>query len=296
VPGEPLELWCDDLDGTIATMQALGLRLDMITPADAPARAELSGDGVRLRLIRRLEAPPVEVGRAGMTYRDLLPSREGGRFIASHITIASGGPVPDYVHRHAIRFQVIHCVRGWVRVVYEDQGPPFVMDAGDTVLQPPHIRHRVLASSPGLEVLEVSSPAEHPTYVEHDLDLPTAVLAPDRDFGGQRFVRHRLAEARWRPWRGEQFEVADTGIGAATGGLAGVRTVRAVTANATSTASSHDGELVLWFAEEGTAMLLVDGAARSFGRDDAVALPAGVPFALVDASADLRFVEVTLPA
>ena len=62
-----------------------------------------------------------------MTYRDLLPERLGGRFIASHITIADGGPVPDYVHHHDIRFQVIHCVRGWVRVVYEDQGPPFVL-------------------------------------------------------------------------------------------------------------------------------------------------------------------------
>jgi len=30
-------------------------------------------------------------GRAGMGYRDLLPDRWGGRFIASHILIADGG-------------------------------------------------------------------------------------------------------------------------------------------------------------------------------------------------------------
>ena len=48
------------------------------------------------------------VGRAGMRYRDLLPDRWGGRFIASHITIPSGGDVADWVHHHRIRFQVIY--------------------------------------------------------------------------------------------------------------------------------------------------------------------------------------------
>jgi mannose-6-phosphate isomerase-like protein (cupin superfamily) len=292
---EPLELWCDDLDRAIAVLTGLGMRLDLIMPADAPAVAELSGGDVAVRLRRRAEAPPIEVGRAGMAYRDLLPDRLGGHFIASHITIAEGGPVPDYVHHHDIRFQVIHCVRGWVRLVYEDQGPPFVLEAGDTVLQPPHIRHRVLESSPGLEVLEVSSPAEHPTMVEHEVELPTGAVAPDRDFGGQRFVRHRLADAAWLPWRGPQFEAADTGIGTATDGLAGVRTVRATAAGATSEPARHDGELVLWFVEDGSAVLHLDDEFRPFVRDDAVAVPAGVTFSLADASANLRLVEVTLP-
>ncbi len=292
---EPLELWCDDLDEAIAAMQTLGMRLDVIMPADAPARAELSRGELRLRLLRRASAPPPAAGRAAMTYRELLPDRLGGRVIASHITIAGGGPVPDYVHHHDVRFQVIHCVRGWVRVVYEDQGPPFVIEAGDTVLQPPHIRHRVLESSTGLEVLEVSSPAEHPTLVEHDIDLPTAAVRPDRDFGGQRFVRHRMAGATWAAWGADGFEAADTGIGAATAGLAAVRTVRARRAGVASGPFSHHGELLLWFAEEGSATLLVDGAARSLGRDDAIAVPARSPVELTDASADLRFVEVTMP-
>ena len=118
------------------------------------------------------------VGRAGMRYRDLLPDRQGGRFIASHIAIPDGGPVPDYVHYHRIRFQLIYCHRGWVRVVYEDQGEPFVLQAGDCVLQPPEIRHRVLEASPGLEVVELSCPAEHVTMVEHGFDLPTDGPAP----------------------------------------------------------------------------------------------------------------------
>jgi len=72
-------------------------------------------------------------GRAGMLYRDLIPSRLGGRYIASHITIPDGGPVSDWVHYHRILVQMIFVRRGWVRVVYEGEGEPFVMHTGDHV-------------------------------------------------------------------------------------------------------------------------------------------------------------------
>ena len=107
-----------------------------------------------------------------MLYRDLIPGRLGGRYIASHITIPEGGPVADWVHYHRVAFQMIYVRRGWVRVVYEDQGEPFVMHAGDLVLQPPEIRHRVLESSPGLEVIEIGCPALHETLADHELELP----------------------------------------------------------------------------------------------------------------------------
>ena len=41
-------------------------------------------------------------GRAGMWYRDLIPDRQGGYAVASHIKILDGGSVPDYVHYHKI--------------------------------------------------------------------------------------------------------------------------------------------------------------------------------------------------
>src|SRR3546814_7577110 len=104
-----------------------------------------------------------------MHYRDLIPGRLGGRFIASHIRIPDGGEVADYVHYHRVRFQMIFCKTGWVRVVYEDQGPPFVLHAGDCVLQPPQIRHRVLEASAGLEVVELGCPAVHETCADHGL-------------------------------------------------------------------------------------------------------------------------------
>ena len=193
-------------------------------------------------------------GRAGMIYRDLIPGRLGGRVIASHIHIPNGGPVPDYVHYHRVKFQMIYCKSGWVRVVYEDQGESFVMHAGDCVLQPPEIRHRVLESSDNLEVIEISSPAEHETFAEHEITLPTSTLRPDRDFSGQKFVRHIATETQWLPWRFPGFVSRNTGIDKATAGFASAETVRGkVGATITDTKKSH--ELFFVFVLNGSVSL-----------------------------------------
>jgi mannose-6-phosphate isomerase-like protein (cupin superfamily) len=310
-----LVLRCEDLDAALSVFTVrLGLRLDSIFPADDPEVATLSGHGVRVRLERHVEtsvpqpmAPSLVVtrrieedawvrGRAGMLYRDLVPDRQAGGFIASHIRIPEAGPVPDYVHFHRVRFQMIYCRRGWVRVVYEDQGPPFVLRAGDCVLQPPQIRHRVLESSAAMEVIEIASPARHETLVEHDLKLPTATERPDRLFGGQRFVRHEAASALWRPWRVDGFEARDTGITGATGGLAEAHVLRPHGAPA-ATAQRHDGELLFVFVLSGAATLRCDGHGEErLGEDDCCVVPAGLEHAWTDASADLELLRVALPA
>ena len=242
------------------------------------------------------------VGRAGMHYRDLLPDRWGGRFIASHISIPDGGPVPDYVHFHRVRFQLIFCARGWVEVVYEDQGAPFRLEAGDCVLQPPEIRHRVLASSPGMEVIEIGCPAEHDTFVEHGITLPTASTRPDRMFGEQRFVRHVAADAARRPWLVEGLDVRDTGIGTATGGLGGAVVVEASGVSALGGdpgdvgVLTHRGELVFSVVLAGAAGLIVgDDPPVGLGVADAVAFPAGTRWTWCDWSGDFEMLQVSLP-
>ncbi|KAJ3139803.1 hypothetical protein HK100_010980 [Physocladia obscura] len=165
-------------------------------------------------------------GRAGMLYSDLIPGRLGGAFILSEIEISTGGPVKDYVHYHQIRFQFIYVKKGWVRVVYEDQGEAFVMNAGDCVIQPPGIRHRVLESSQGLQVIEGSAPAVHDTYGDLEMVLPNtsvATAAEKRDlavydsprvWNGQRFHFYR------RPQSGEKAAsgLRDLGMREASGG------------------------------------------------------------------------------
>jgi mannose-6-phosphate isomerase-like protein (cupin superfamily) len=235
-------------------------------------------------------------GRAGMRYRDLIPSRLGGRFIASHIEVCDGGPVPDLVHHHAIRFQMIFCHRGWVDVVYEDQGKPFRLEAGDCVLQPPHIRHRVLESSAGAQVVEIGCPAEHDTFFDYGLELPTSTVDLNRDFSGQTFVRHQSSEVAWGPSVHPGFEVQHTAIQQATKGLASVRVLRS--SNETTTPPTyHEGEFWFLFVLEGSTGFAVNGSisAAPLSAGDSVVVPASLTWRLSDASPDLKLLEVVVP-
>lgn len=236
------------------------------------------------------------IGRAGMQYRDLIPDRWGGAYIASHIRIPEGGPVADYVHHHHIIFQLIYCYKGWVRVVYEDQGPEFVMQAGDCVLQPPHIRHRVLECSDEFEVIEIGCPAEHATLVDHELSLPTDQRHPERDFDGQGFCFHQAAGADWSTWRCNGFESRDTGIARATDNIVSVSVVRSTSASSSSR-SSHAGELLFKFVLQGSMTLECGENERwHLVAGDAFTIPAGIDYCLSDCSDDLEFLEVLTPS
>ena len=243
-------------------------------------------------ITRAADGPEPGAGRAGMIYRDLIPSRLGGAVVASHISIPEGGPVADWVHFHKISFQMIFCRKGWVRLVYEDQGEPFILAAGDCVLQPPRIRHRVLESSPGLEVVELGCPALHETLADHEMPLPTGRRLPERDFSGQVFLRHIAAETPWVA-HGAGFERRDTGMSRATRGIADVGVLRLGTANRLEV-SAHSCDLLFGFVLEGGAVLELDGASP-LAATDAFVIPPGQAWALADCSADFALLQVALP-
>jgi quercetin dioxygenase-like cupin family protein len=279
-------------------------RLDLISPGGTQILVVPSGTPLvrppteHAFVVRRLkDNAPWVIGRAGMAYRDLIPGRLGGSIIASHIRIKDAGPVPDMVHYHTVGFQLIFCYRGWVRLVYEDQGPPFVLGAGDCVIQPPQIRHRVLEASEGVEVVEIGVPAEHVTTVDHDMELPNGVLNPDRDFSGQRFCRSLTAEAVWAPGRLPGFEARDTGIGEATKGVASVLVFRPASQSGDGVVTRHSSDILFTFVLEGSVTLDGDGqGAHPLSEGDAYVIPPGLETSLTDASADLRLLEVSLPA
>jgi quercetin dioxygenase-like cupin family protein len=302
------ELVCSELKPAIDRLVGTGFRLDVIYPADNPHTAILTGpDGV-VRLTCRPDAPRPTTdlppfapefliarggdageGRAGMFYRDSIPGRLGGRYIASLITIPEGGPVADWVHFHRVTLQLICVCSGWVRVVYEDQGEPFVMHAGDVVLQPPGIRHLVIESSPGLEVVEITCPALHETFADHEMALPNDRIDPERLFGSQRFHRHIAAQTEWAPFAGS--EAQQTAIVEATGGLAEVRIVRPAKVSAIAF-PPNDGELVFGFVLEGSAVLDFEGR-HDLTRSDAFVIPPGGAWSLCDCSSELRLLYVT---
>lgn len=330
--------------------KVLGMRMDMIYPADDPAIAVFSGHGLRLRVERdapeppgtlriltddpdgfaggqrRLQAPngtrieieerdpplvlpatqhsfvvrrlkdqaPWIIGRAGMEYRDLVPSRLGGSIIASHIRIPDGGPVPDMVHFHKVGFQLIFCINGWVDVVYEDQGPPMRLTPGDCFIQPPEIRHRVLEASDMVEVIEIGVPAEHITEIDHDMTLPTPHLRPDREWDGQRFVYNVAASAEWGAFRLPGFVCRDTTICENTKGVAGVLVIRK--GEGETAWASHDTDILFTFVMSGGVTLHGDGRDPfELEAGDAFVIPPGMKTRLTEASDDLELLEVSLP-
>ena len=247
--------------------------------------------------VRQLQdKEPWIIGRAGMLYRDLIPDRLGGSIMASHIRIPEGGPVPDMVHYHTIGFQLIFCYSGWVKLVYEDQGEPFILEAGDCVTQPPEIRHRVLEASDNLEVIEIGVPAAHMTTIDHDMELPTKILNPEREFQGQTFCHHKLNEATWKPWRINGFEYRNTGINKSTKGIASVHVARAINTTTIPQQISHDTNILFTFIMQGEMELVAEGhEPQRLQKGDAYVVPPHLKHQLSKISEDLELLEVALP-
>lgn len=247
-------------------------------------------------LVRRLvDSDSWIIGRAGMHYRDLIPGRLGGAVIASHIRIPEGGPVPDMVHYHKVGFQLIYCLSGWVKVVYEDQGEPITLQAGDCVTQPPQIRHRVLESSDNLEVLEIGVPAEHITVIDHALKLPTGKHLPDRLFDGQVFVHHQAAKGSWQTARLPGWMAMDTGITKGTAGAASVQLMRPDKGTSKPVTAITDADILFGLVDSGSMQLEAAGQSFVVSAGDGFALPPGQPVQFSQMSPDLSYIEVSLP-
>lgn len=282
--------------GALAVRSALPARTGLRSPSGTEVRWEQTQVVHRQNFadhqaeICTLRASPWLSGRAGMHTRDLIPSRLGGGIVASHIRIPNGGPVRDPVHYHTTGFQLVFCVQGWIQLVYEDQGPPLTLRAGDCVAQPPHIRHRVLETSNGLEVIEIGTPAEHVTAIDNEMQLPNDRVDNYRLFHGQRFCHHDHSRARWTAHRLPGFAAADTGVAEATAGVAGASLLRAAGAAGTYR-TIHDAKVLFSYVIAGSIrinrQLLVAG--------DAFTLPPVDEHSIADISSDVSLLEVSLP-
>jgi quercetin dioxygenase-like cupin family protein len=97
-------------------------------------------------------------------YRDLGVKRATGGKVVTQVIRARRGRAPEGDwHYHDCSLQFTYVVKGWVKMQYEGSGP-VLMKAGTCFYQPPRIRHREVAHSKDLEMLEVVSPAGFRTY------------------------------------------------------------------------------------------------------------------------------------
>ena len=105
--------------------------------------------------------------RSFMEYRYLgIDAATHGQFRAHVIRIKKGSGAHELhttgLHQHKCDFQMFYVLRGWMKFVYEGQGEQ-TFHAGDCVLQPAGIVHNELECSDDVEILEIYSPAVHPT-------------------------------------------------------------------------------------------------------------------------------------
>jgi quercetin dioxygenase-like cupin family protein len=102
--------------------------------------------------------------RGYFEYRDVGIKRASGGRILAHVIRARPGKAPhgDW-HYHDCEAQFVYVLKGWVKMHYEG-GKPIVMKAGTCFIQPPRIRHRELAHSSDLEMLEIVAPGNFKTY------------------------------------------------------------------------------------------------------------------------------------
>ena len=290
-----LRILCDDpssfAGGNVDLVAPNGTKVEIRTAHTPMVMPETQHSFV----VRRLsDQAPWVIGRAGMHYRDLIPDRLGGSIIASHIRIPDGGPVPDMVHYHTVGFQLIFCYRGWVDLVYEDQGEPFRLKAGNCVIQPPEIRHKVIYASDNIEVIEIGVPAEHVTTIDHDMTLPNGPADPARKFQGQSFVHHKADAAQWSSFRLPGFVSRDTEIADHTANVAGVHVVRPN--SGVTEWTHHRCDILFTFVMEGRMVL--EGSDRDpveLAPGDAFVIPPGMATRYRAVDDDLELLEVSLP-
>ena len=101
--------------------------------------------------------------RSFFEYRDLgIEAATGGAAVAHVIRAVPGASVAGTPHLHRTRFQLVYVLKGWIEFEYEGQGR-VRLEAGSCAYQPPSIRHREIAHSNDVEMLEIVMPAAFAT-------------------------------------------------------------------------------------------------------------------------------------
>lgn len=102
--------------------------------------------------------------RSFFAYRDLgIKDATNGAVAAHVIRAVPGGHATGVPHMHTTQFQMVYVLRGWVEFEYQGQAGPVRLEAGSSVYQPPGIRHREVAHSDDVEMLEVVLPGDFGT-------------------------------------------------------------------------------------------------------------------------------------
>ena len=127
----------------------------------------------RARQFRVSHAATAEFATSGLRgyfeYRDLGIKGATRGQVVSHVIRARPGEAPHGGwHWHDCDIQFVYVLKGWAKFEYEGVGE-VLMQQGTCFYQPPAIRHREIAHSDDVEMLEVVWPANFKTYTAKEL-------------------------------------------------------------------------------------------------------------------------------
>jgi uncharacterized RmlC-like cupin family protein len=134
----------------------------MTTPSQSVTSA--SDDAMRFSLLHERDSAFVHDGlRPYFEYRDLgIKDATGGKAVMHVIRAHEGSHATGEWHRHEVQLQIVYVLKGWVVFEYEGQGQHTLV-AGTCVHQAPGIRHREIAHSDDLELIEIVLPGDFKT-------------------------------------------------------------------------------------------------------------------------------------
>ena len=96
-------------------------------------------------------------------YRDLgIKSATDGKAVMHVIRAREGTHATGEWHSHGVELQLVYVLKGWAVFEYEGHGQHKLV-AGTCVHQPAGIRHREIAHSEDLELIEIVLPADFST-------------------------------------------------------------------------------------------------------------------------------------
>ncbi len=96
-------------------------------------------------------------------YRDLgIMQATDGAAVMNVIRAHAGTDATGEWHRHEVQLQLVYVLKGWAIFEYEGYGKHTLI-AGTCVHQPPGIRHREIAHSEDLELIEIVLPGDFKT-------------------------------------------------------------------------------------------------------------------------------------
>jgi len=115
--------------------------------------------------------------RSFFEYRDLgIKAATAGRAVAHVIRAVPGAAFAGAPHRHDVELQIVYVLRGWIEFEYEGQGV-VRLEAGSCVHQPHGIRHREIAHSDDVEMLEIVVPGEFATEDVAQVEAPASTTS-----------------------------------------------------------------------------------------------------------------------